>query len=239
MPLKITNTLSRTKEIFVPINKENIRMYVCGPTVYDFPHVGNARPLIIFDVLFRLLKKAFPNSKVTYVRNITDIDDKIIEASKKLNITTSELTNKVLKDFHNDCDYLGCLKPTEEPKATDHLDEMIDLIQRLIEKEFAYESNNHVYFAVSKFKDYGKLSNKNIKDLISGSRVEISENKKEPGDFVLWKPSKENEPSWDSPFGKGRPGWHLECSAMSEKYLGKHFDLHGGGLDLIFPHHEN
>lgn len=239
MPLKITNTLSRTKEIFVPINKENIRMYVCGPTVYDYPHVGNARPLIIFDVLFRLLKKVFPNSKVTYVRNITDIDDKIIEASKKLNITTSELTNKVLKDFHNDCDYLGCLKPTEEPKATDHLDEMIDLIQRLIEKGFAYVSNNHVYFAVSKFKDYGKLSNKNIKDLISGSRVEISENKKEPGDFVLWKPSKENEPSWDSPFGKGRPGWHLECSAMSEKYLGKHFDLHGGGLDLVFPHHEN
>ena len=239
MPLKITNTLSRTKENFVPINKENIRMYVCGPTVYDYPHVGNARPLIIFDVLFRLLKKVFPNSKVTYVRNITDIDDKIIEASKKLNITTSELTNKVLKDFHNDCDYLGCLKPTEEPKATDHLDEMIDLIQRLIEKGFAYVSSNHVYFAVSKFKDYGKLSNKNIKDLISGSRVEVSENKKEPGDFVLWKPSKENEPSWDSPFGKGRPGWHLECSAMSEKYLGKHFDLHGGGLDLIFPHHEN
>ena len=239
MPLKITNTLSRTKENFVPIDQENIRMYVCGPTVYDYPHVGNARPLIIFDVLFRLLKKAFPNSKVTYVRNITDIDDKIIEASKKLNITTSDLTNKVLKYFHNDCDYLGCLKPTEEPKATDHLNEMIDLIQRLIQKGFAYESNKHVYFEVSKFKDYGKLSNKNIKDLISGSRVEISENKKEPGDFVLWKPSKENEPSWNSPFGKGRPGWHLECSAMSEKYLGKHFDFHGGGLDLIFPHHEN
>ena len=239
MPLKITNTLSRAKENFVPIDQENIRMYVCGPTVYDYPHVGNARPLIIFDVLFRLLKKVFPNSKVTYVRNITDIDDKIIEASKKLNITTSELTNKVLKDFHNDCDYLGCLKPTEEPKATDHLDEMIDLIQRLIERGFAYESNKHVYFAVSKFKDYGKLSNKNIKDLISGSRVEISENKKEPGDFVLWKPSKENEPSWDSPFGQGRPGWHLECSAMSEKYLGKYFDFHGGGIDLIFPHHEN
>ena len=239
MPLKITNTLSRTKEKFVPIDQENIRMYVCGPTIYDYPHVGNARPLIVFDVLFRLLKKIFPNSKITYVRNITDIDDKIIEASKKLNITTSELTNKVLKDFHNDCDYLGCLKPTVEPKATDHLDEMINLIKRLIEKGFAYESSSHVYFAVSKFKDYGKLSNKNIKDLISGSRVEISENKKAPGDFVLWKPSKENEPSWESPFGKGRPGWHLECSAMSEKYLGKYFDFHGGGLDLIFPHHEN
>ncbi len=239
MPLKITNTLSRKKENFVPIDQENIRMYVCGPTVYDYPHVGNARPLIVFDILFRLLKKIFPNSKVTYVRNITDIDDKIIEASKKFNITTSELTNKVLKDFHNDCDFLGCLKPSKEPKATDHLDEMIDLIKRLIEKGFAYEANNHVYFAVSKFKDYGKLSNKNINDLIFGSRVEISENKKEPGDFVLWKPSEENEPSWDSPFGKGRPGWHLECSAMSEKYLGKHFDIHGGGLDLIFPHHEN
>ena len=239
MPLKITNTSSRTKEIFVPINKENIRMYVCGPTVYDYPHVGNARPLIVFDVLFRLLKKLFPKSKVTYVRNITDIDDKIIEASKKLNITTSELTNKVLNDFHDDCDYLGCLKPTVEPKATDHLDEMINLINRLIEKGFAYQSSGHVYFEVSKFKDYGKLSNKNTKDLVSGSRVSISENKKEPGDFVLWKPSKDNEPSWDSPFGKGRPGWHLECSAMSEKYLGKHFDLHGGGLDLIFPHHEN
>ena len=239
MPLKITNTLSRTKEKFVPIDQENIRMYVCGPTIYDYPHVENARPLIVFDVLFRLLKKIFPNSKITYVRNITDIDDKIIEASKKLNITTSELTNKVLKDFHNDCDYLGCLKPTVEPKATDHLDEMINLIKRLIEKGFAYESSSHVYFAVSKFKDYGKLSNKNIKDLISGSRIEISENKKAPGDFVLWKPSKENEPSWESPFGKGRPGWHLECSAMSEKYLGKYFDFHGGGLDLIFPHHEN
>ena len=239
MPLKITNTSSRTKEIFVPINKENIRMYVCGPTVYDYPHVGNARPLIVFDVLFRLLKKLFPKSKVTYVRNITDIDDKIIEASNKLNITTSELTNKVLNDFHDDCDYLGCLKPTVEPKATDHLDEMINLINRLIEKGFAYQSSGHVYFEVSKFKDYGKLSNKNTKDLVSGSRVSISENKKEPGDFVLWKPSKDNEPSWDSPFGKGRPGWHLECSAMSEKYLGKHFDFHGGGLDLIFPHHEN
>ena len=162
MPLKITNTLSRTKENFVPIDQDNIRMYVCGPTVYDYPHVGNARPLIVFDVLFRLLKKIFPKSKVTYVRNITDIDDKIIEASRKLNITTSELTNKVLKDFHNDCDYLGCLKPTTEPKATDHLDEMINLITRLIDKGFAYQSSNHVYFAVSKFKEYGKLSNTTV-----------------------------------------------------------------------------
>ncbi|MFL2525131.1 MAG: cysteine--tRNA ligase [Pelagibacteraceae bacterium] len=239
MPLKITNSLSRTKENFVPIDKDNIRMYVCGPTVYDYPHVGNARPLIVFDILFRLLKKLFPKSKITYVRNITDIDDKIIEASRKSNIATSDLTNRVIDDFHNDCAYLGCLKPSVEPKATDHLEEMINLIKILVDKGFAYQSNNHIYFAVSKFKQYGKLSNKNIKELVSGSRVEISENKKEPGDFVLWKPSEENEPSWDSPFGKGRPGWHLECSAMSEKYLGKYFDFHGGGLDLIFPHHEN
>ena len=239
MLLKITNTLSRSKETFTPIDIKNIRMYVCGPTVYDYPHVGNARPLIVFDLLYRLLKKIFPKSKVSYVRNITDIDDKIIEASNKLKIPMNDLTEKVINDFHDDCKFLGCLNPTFEPKATDHLREMIHLIGKLIDKGFAYESNNHVYFEVSKFKNYGKLSNKNIKDLISGSRVEISGDKKETVDFVLWKPSKENEPSWNSPYGKGRPGWHLECSAMSEKYLGTHFDFHGGGLDLIFPHHEN
>ncbi len=239
MTLKISNTLTRSKENFIPIDEKNIRMYVCGPTVYDYPHVGNARPLIVFDLLYRLLSKLYPKSKVTYVRNITDIDDKIIDASNKLNISIQDLTKKVTKDFHNDCHYLGCLGPTVEPKATEHLSEMINLIKKLIKKEFAYEANGHVYFQVSKFKKYGNLSNKKIEELISGSRVEVSENKKEPGDFVLWKPSKENEPSWDSPFGKGRPGWHLECSAMSEKYLGEHFDIHGGGIDLIFPHHEN
>jgi len=239
MTLKISNTLTRTKENFIPIDEKNIRIYVCGPTVYDYPHVGNARPLIVFDLLFRLLSKIYPKSKITYVRNITDIDDKIIDASIKSKISIQDLTSKVTKDFHDDCNYLGCLSPTVEPKATEHLSEMINLVQKLIQNGFAYQSNEHVYFQVSKFKQYGNLSNKKIEELISGSRVEISDNKKEPGDFVLWKPSKENEPSWDSPFGKGRPGWHLECSAMSEKYLGNHFDIHGGGLDLIFPHHEN
>ena len=239
MSLKLSNTLTRKKEIFQPIKKSEIGMYVCGPTVYDYPHVGNARPLVVFDVLYRVLMEFYNDYKVTYVRNITDIDDKIIEAAKKKNISIKEITDKVTKDFHDDCKFLGCLIPTYEPKATEHLDEMINLVTKLIELGFAYESNKHVYFEVSKFKEYGKLSNKKVEDLISGSRVEISENKKNAGDFVLWKPSNEAEPSWDSPFGPGRPGWHLECSAMSEKYLGSHFDIHGGGLDLIFPHHEN
>jgi len=239
MSLKLSNTLTRKKEIFQPIKKGEIGMYVCGPTVYDYPHVGNARPLVIFDVLYRVLMEFYNDYKVTYVRNITDIDDKIIEAANKKNLSIKKITDKVTKDFHDDCKFLGCLNPTHEPKATEHLDEMINLVTKLIELGFAYESNKHVYFEVSKFKEYGKLSNKKVEDLISGSRVEISENKKNAGDFVLWKPSNEAEPSWDSPFGPGRPGWHLECSAMSEKYLGSHFDIHGGGLDLIFPHHEN
>ena len=239
MSLKLSNTLTRSKEIFQPIKKDEIGMYVCGPTVYDYPHVGNARPLVVFDVLYRVLMEFYGDYKINYVRNITDIDDKIIEAAKKKNISIKEITDKVTKDFHDDCKFLGCLRPTYEPKATEHLDEMINLVTKLIELGFAYESNKHVYFEVSKFKEYGKLSNKKVEDLISGSRVEISENKKNAGDFVLWKPSNEAEPSWDSPFGPGRPGWHLECSAMSEKYLGSHFDIHGGGLDLIFPHHEN
>ncbi len=239
MQLKLSNTLTRSKEEFQPIHSDKIGMYVCGPTVYDYPHVGNARPLLVFDILFRLLNKIYKDSRITYIRNITDIDDKIIEVANKNKVSIEEITNKVTKDFHDDCAYLGCLNPTFQPKATEHLNEMIDLIKKLIAQGFAYESNNHVYFEVSKFKNYGKLSNKKLEDLISGSRVEVSENKKNSGDFVLWKPSNENEPSWDSPFGNGRPGWHLECSAMSEKYLGSHFDIHGGGLDLIFPHHEN
>ena len=239
MSLKLSNTLTRKKEIFQPIKKNEIGMYVCGPTVYDYPHVGNARPLVVFDVLYRVLMEFYEDYKITYVRNITDIDDKIIEAAKKKNISIKEITDKVTKDFHDDCKFLGCLSPTYEPKATEHLDEMINLVTKLIELGFAYESNKHVYFEVLKFKEYGKLSNKKVEDLISGSRVEVSENKKNAGDFVLWKPSNEAEPSWESPFGPGRPGWHLECSAMSEKYLGSHFDIHGGGLDLIFPHHEN
>jgi cysteinyl-tRNA synthetase len=207
--------------------------------VYDFPHVGNARPLIVFDLLFRLLSEIFGKEKVHYVRNITDVDDKILESAKSKNISIQDLAKKVIKDFQDDCSYLNCLAPTKEPKATDHIQEMIELTAKLIEKKFAYIENRHVYFEVSKYKDYGSLSNKKIEELISGSRVEISKSKKSPVDFVLWKPSLEGEPGWDSPWGKGRPGWHLECSAMSEKYLGKEFDIHGGGLDLIFPHHEN
>ena len=239
MDIFLTNNLNNKKEKFVPINKENIGMYVCGPTVYDNPHIGNARPLVIFDILFKVLKSKYGHDKINYIRNITDVDDKIIKSAKEKNLSISELTNNVIKDFNDDCNYLNLDNPTQQPKATDHIDLMIKMISTLIEKDFAYEANNHVYFEVSKFDDYGKLSNKKLEDLIAGSRVEVSENKKKSEDFVLWKPSKDDEPSWDSPWGKGRPGWHLECSAMSKKYLGNVFDIHGGGIDLIFPHHEN
>ena len=233
----LTNNLSNTKEKFVPIDEKNVGMYVCGPTVYDDPHIGNARPIVIFDILFKILKSKF--SKVTYVRNITDVDDKIIKASNEKKISISDLTETVIKSFTEDCDYLNCEKPTQQPKATEHIDLMIVMISELIKKGFAYENNKHVYFEVKKFDDYGQLSNKKLEELIAGSRIEVSDNKKNSEDFVLWKPSLENEPSWDSPWGKGRPGWHLECSAMSKKFLGNEFDIHGGGIDLIFPHHEN
>ena len=233
----LTNNLTNKKEKFVPQTEDNVRMYVCGPTVYDDPHIGNARPLVIFDILFKILKNTF--SQVTYVRNITDVDDKIIKSSKDNNIKISDLTTKVIKNFNEDCDYLNCESPTYQPKATEHITLMIEMISQLIKKGFAYENKNHVYFEVNKFKDYGKLSNKKLDELIAGSRIEISENKRNSEDFVLWKPSINNEPYWDSPWGKGRPGWHLECSAMSKKFLGNEFDIHGGGIDLIFPHHEN
>jgi len=235
--LKITNSLTRKKELFKPINHKQITMYACGPTVYDNPHVGNARTLVVFDVLFRVLKLVYDN--VNYVRNITDIDDKIIEASKKTNNPINKLTEEVSKIFHINCKDLNCLKPTKEPKATDHIKEMIEMTKSLIEKKFAYNTGGHVYFSVVSYKNYGKLTNKNLDELKSGSRIEVSNLKKNPMDFVLWKPSKKEDPGWDSPWGRGRPGWHLECSVMSEKYLGKQFDIHGGGLDLIFPHHEN
>ena len=237
--MQLYNTISRTKEKFVPLDAHNVRLYVCGPTVYDYPHVGNARPLIVFDVLFRVLREIYGQDSVQYVRNITDIDDKIIETAKKNNISINELTNKVTKDFHSDCNYLNCLAPSVEPKATDHINEMIELTKKLLELDFAYIMQDHVYFEVSKFDSYGKLSNKKIIDLVAGARVEISDLKKNPADFVLWKPSSVDEPGWDSPWGRGRPGWHLECSAMAKKYLGTEFDIHAGGLDLIFPHHEN
>ena len=236
--LKLTNSLTRKKEIFKPNNLKKISLYACGPTVYDNPHVGNARTLVVFDVLFRVLKVLY-NSNVTYVRNITDVDDKIIEASQNNKKDINEITSSVIKIFHENCKSLNCLEPTIEPKATEHIKEMIEMTSSLIEKGFAYENKGHVYFEVNKFKNYGKLSNKNLDELKAGSRVEISDLKKNPMDFVLWKPSKEKDPGWESPWGRGRPGWHLECSAMSEKYLGKNLDIHGGGLDLIFPHHEN
>ena len=237
MDIFLTNNLTNKKEQFIPRERENVGMYVCGPTVYDDPHIGNARPLVIFDILFKILKNNFP--KVTYVRNITDIDDKIILSSQKLKITSKELTQKITESFFEDCRFLNCENPTHQPKATEHIDLMIQMINGLIKKGYAYENNKHVYFEVKKFPDYGKLSNKKLEDLIAGSRVEISDNKKNSEDFVLWKPSTKDEPCWDSPWGPGRPGWHLECSAMSKKILGDEFDIHGGGIDLIFPHHEN
>jgi cysteinyl-tRNA synthetase len=235
----LSNSLGNKKEKFVPINKDKIGMYVCGPTVYDNPHIGNARPLVVFDILFNVLKCKYGNNSVNYVRNITDIDDKIITSSIEKNISIEHLTKKITNIFHEDCNYLNCETPSHEPKATENISLMIEMINKLIKNKFAYEKNNHVYFEVNKFKDYGKLSNKNLDELIAGARVEVSENKKNPADFVLWKPSTENEPSWESPWGKGRPGWHLECSVMSKKFLGNKFDIHGGGKDLIFPHHEN
>jgi cysteinyl-tRNA synthetase len=233
----LTNNLSNKKEKFVPIDEKNIGMYVCGPTVYDDPHIGNARPIVIFDILFKILKSKY--SSVTYVRNITDVDDKIIKSSNEKKISISDLTQTVIKSFNEDCNYLNCENPTQQPKATEHIDLMIEMISELIKKGFAYENKRHVYFEVKKFDEYGQLSNKKLEELIAGSRIEVSDNKKNSEDFVLWKPSLDNEPSWESPWGKGRPGWHLECSAMSKKFLGNEFDIHGGGIDLIFPHHEN
>ena len=235
----LTNNLSNQKEKFVPLDSKKIGMYVCGPTVYDDPHIGNARPLVIFDILFKVLKCKYGKSSVSYVRNITDVDDKIIKSAQENKSTISDLTKKIIKNFNIDCKYLNCEEPSKEPRATDCIDLMIKMISELITKGYAYENNHHVYFQVNKFKDYGKLSNKKLDELIAGSRVEISKNKKNPEDFVLWKPSTKDEPFWDSPWGKGRPGWHLECSAMSKNFLGKEFDIHGGGIDLLFPHHEN
>ena len=235
----LTNSFGNKKVKFSPIDPKKIGMYVCGPTVYESPHIGNARPLVVFDILFKVLKCKYGKDSITYVRNITDIDDKIITSSIENKISVSELTGKITSIFHEDCKYLNCESPTHEPRATDNISLMIDMINKLIKNNYAYEKNNHVYFEVKKFDDYGKLSNKNLDELVAGARVEISKNKKNPEDFVLWKPSSNDEPYWDSPWGKGRPGWHLECSVMSKRFLGDVFDIHGGGRDLIFPHHEN
>jgi cysteinyl-tRNA synthetase len=251
MGLRLHNTLTRTKEDFVPIDPQNVRMYVCGPTVYDFAHIGNARPLIVFDVLFRLLRHIYGEKHVTYVRNITDVDDKINARAAEeypslpLNEAIRKVTETTEKQFHEDVAALGCLKPTFEPRATEYVsrpdapEDMIRLTQKLIERGCAYTAGGHVLFDVKSMPDYGKLSNRSLDEMIAGARVEVAPYKKDPMDFVLWKPSKPGEPSWPSPWGAGRPGWHLECSAMAGALLGETFDIHGGGIDLVFPHHEN
>lgn len=239
MNLYLYNSLSKKKELFTPINSNKIGMYVCGPTVYDYPHLGNALAVVIYDVLYRLLQNIYGSDKIAYVRNITDVDDKIINASVEQKISVHQLTDKITKIFHNNIDKLNCLKPNFEPKATEHIDEMIDIINKLLLKDYAYIKNEHVYFRVHKFKGYSQISGRKLDDLFAGARVEVSESKEHPEDFVLWKPAKDIDHSFDSPFGRGRPGWHIECSAMSYKYLGADFDIHGGGVDLIFPHHTN
>ena len=239
MTLHLYDTFSKSKREFRPIDPNNIRMYVCGPTVYDYAHVGNARPVIVFDTLFRIMRHTYGVDHVTYVRNITDVDDKIIEAANSNEEDITSLTSRTIQYFHEDASYIGALVPTIEPKATDHINVMVEMIETLIVKGFAYEIDGNVLFSSSKYGQYGKLSGKNIDELIAGARVDIEDFKEEVSDFILWKPSKDNEPGWESPWGKGRPGWHIECSAMSKKYLGDTFDIHGGGQDLIFPHHEN
>ena len=242
MNLSLYNSLSRKKELFSPINDKLIKMYVCGPTVYDHPHIGNARSVVVYDLLYRILIELYGFDHIRYVRNITDIDDKIMVRALEEKISVSELTQKTIKYFHDDMDYLGCRRPNIEPKATEHLEEMIEIINKLLEQNIAYKADGHVYFDVTKAQDYNKLSGRSFEDMFQGVRIEASESKKHPGDFVLWKPSKpEDDESarFNSPFGEGRPGWHIECSAMSYKYLGETFDIHGGGADLIFPHHTN
>ncbi len=236
--IKIYNTLSKQKEEFKPLKQGEVKMYVCGMTVYDLCHLGHARVLVIFDLIHRWFKEN--NYAVTYVRNITDIDDKIINKSVEQKITFNELTEHYIDEMNIDIQALNVLNPSHEPKATEHISSMITMIQTLVDKGFAYQAENKdVYYAVDKFADYGKLSGKSLKDLQAGNRVDIDKNKRNVFDFVLWKSAKKNEPAWQSPWGKGRPGWHIECSAMSNKILGHHFDIHGGGQDLQFPHHEN
>ena len=239
MSLKLYNTLTRRKEDFLPEDPANVRLYVCGPTVYDFAHIGNARPVIVFDVLFRLLRHIYGENHVTYVRNVTDVDDKINARAAEEQVSIRELTETTLKQFRDDISVLGVLQPTFEPRATESVPEMIALIERLVASGHAYVAEGHVLFHVPSMKDYGRLSGRSLDDMIAGARVEVAPYKKDPMDFVLWKPSTPDLPGWDSPWGRGRPGWHIECSAMSWKYLGETFDIHGGGIDLVFPHHEN
>jgi cysteinyl-tRNA synthetase len=237
LAIRLYNTLTREKQDFVPIDADRVTMYVCGPTVYNFAHIGNARPAVIFDLLYRLLALHFRH--VVYARNITDVDDKINAKAAEQNVSIGEITSLYADAYHSDMAAIGVGSPTIEPRATDHIDEMIDMIQKLFETGNAYEAMGHVLFDIESYKRYGALSRRDIGEMMAGSRVEVAPFKKNPGDFVLWKPSQKPQPGWDSPWGWGRPGWHLECSAMSEAHLGESIDIHGGGQDLVFPHHEN
>ncbi|MGB3042986.1 MAG: cysteine--tRNA ligase [Xanthobacteraceae bacterium] len=248
MELRLYNTLTKEKQPFRPLDPARVRMYVCGPTVYDFAHIGNARPVIVFDVLFRLLRHVYGADHVTYVRNITDVDDKINARAARdfpdlpLNEAIRKVTEETEKQFHADVDALGCLRPSVEPRATEHIPEMRAIIEKLIEGGHAYVEQDHVLFAVASMNNYGRLARRSLDEMLAGARVDIAPYKRDAMDFVLWKPSKPGEPSWPSPGGiavEGRPGWHLECSAMAWKHLGEQFDIHGGGIDLVFPHHEN
>ncbi len=239
MPLALYNTLTRRKEPFAPFDATKVRLYVCGPTVYDLAHIGNARPVIVFDVLYRLLRHLYGVPHVRYVRNITDVDDKIIAAAHDSGEAIRALTERTARIFHEDVAALLCLPPDVEPRATEHVAPMIAMIQKLIASGHAYVADHHVLFSVPSMAEYGRLSGRSRDEMIAGARVEVAPYKRDPADFVLWKPSTAKQPGWESPWGRGRPGWHIECSAMSEAHLGETFDIHGGGLDLIFPHHEN
>ncbi len=237
--LRLYNTLTRAKEDFAPIDPDRVRMYVCGPTVYDFAHIGNARPVIVFDVLYRLLRHIYGRDHVAYVRNITDVDDKINARAAERGVSIRQLTEETNAIFQEDVRALGCLDPDVQPRATEHIAEMIAIIEKLIAAGHAYASQGHVLFSVPSMGDYGRLSRRSLDEMIAGARVDVAPYKQGDMDFVLWKPSSDAEPGWDSPWGRGRPGWHIECSAMSWKHLGETFDIHGGGIDLVFPHHEN
>jgi len=242
MKLTLFNSLTRRKEIFVPLSDDFVNMYVCGPTVYDRPHVGNARSVVCYDLLYRVLRCIYGEKHVQYVRNITDIDDKIIDRAKDRGVKIRDLTIETTQMFHSDMDYLKCLRPNHEPRATEHIKGIINIIQLLLDKGIAYKSSDHVYFSVTEYQDYAKLSNQSLNDLLNSVRIDQSNGKKHHADFVLWKPAKETEDefnTFDSPFGRGRPGWHIECSAMSNHFFGENFDIHGGGIDLVFPHHTN
>ncbi|MEG3618758.1 cysteine--tRNA ligase [Magnetovibrio sp. PR-2] len=239
MTIQLYNTLKRAKEDFKPIDEDRVRMYVCGPTVYDYAHIGNARPVVVFDVLYRLLRELYGEDHVIYARNITDVDDKIINRAQDSGESISDITKRTEKAFLDDMGALNAMHPDVQPRATEHIAGMITMIGKLIAAGHAYEAEGHVLFDVPSFRNYGELSGRNRDEMVAGARVEVAPYKRDPADFVLWKPSEDDVPGWESPWGRGRPGWHIECSAMSEQHLGPTFDIHGGGQDLIFPHHEN